>query len=199
MNSVSDKIIQKIQKDGPGSIFTPKDFIDLGTRQAVDTALSRLASAGKIRRLSRGLYDHPKKHRLLGQLLPSLDDIAKTIAKTTDSKIQISGARALHLLGLTKHVPAQTVYLTNGPTKKINIHGSLLHLKHVSNKTIVGAGTKAGSIIQALRYLGKNNLNNKILDKIISQLDNNDKEALSHIARFAPDWTKPFVNRIVAS
>ena len=37
----------------------PVDFLDLGSRQAVDLALHRLVHKGTIRRLARGLYDYP--------------------------------------------------------------------------------------------------------------------------------------------
>ena len=52
-----------------GSALTPKAFADLGNR-AVDQALSRLTKAGKIRRISRGVYDVRKNHPTLGPLSP---------------------------------------------------------------------------------------------------------------------------------
>jgi len=189
--------MQRIQKHGRSYIFTPRDFINFGTRQAVDTALSRLTAQGDIRRLSRGVYDYPKKHRLLGDLLPSLDDVAKVIAKDTDSSIQISGARALYLLGLTTQVPAQTVYLTDGHSRDIKIGGVVLKLRHASPKVMVGAGSKAGTILQAMRYLGEDNLNDTMLDQLTRQLDKDDKQALKAIARYAPGWLKPSIDRVV--
>jgi len=199
MQSVSIKIMDKIRKNGRGYIFTPMEFIDFGTRQAVDTALSRLTNHGDIRRLAWGLYDFPKKHELLGDLLPSLDDVAKVIAKDTDSSIQISGARALYLLGLTNQIPAQTVYLTNGRSRDINIGGVVLKLKHASPKAMAGAGSKAGTILQAIRYLGKDNINDKVIDKLIKSLDQPDKKALKKISRYAPGWTKPCIDRLAAA
>lgn len=191
--------MNKIQQDGPGSVFTPSDFIDFGSRQAIDTALSRLVTQGNIRRLSRGVYDYPKKHRLIGDLLPSLDDIALAIARDTDSTIQISGARALYLLGLTTQVPAQTVYLTDGRSKQVQIGGATLTLKHASPKVMAGAGSKAGTILQAIRYLGKDNLNDNVLDKLTQQLDNTDKLDLKTISRYAPGWSKLSINRLLAA
>lgn len=199
MTSVANKIIDKIQQDGPGSVFTSSDFIDLGSRQAVDTALSRLVTQGAIRRLSRGLYDYPKKHHLLGDLLPSLDDVALVIARDTNSTIQISGARALYLLGLTNQVPAQSVYLTDGRSRDIQIGGATLTLRHTSPKMMTGAGSKAGTILQAIRYLGKNHLNDNVLDKLTQQLDNADKQDLKNISRYAPGWAKPSINKLLTA
>lgn len=199
MQSVVNKIMIQIQQNGPGYVFTPKDFLDFGTRQAIDTALCRLAAQGDIRRLARGLYDYPKKHALLGDLLPSLDDVAKVIAKDTDSTIQISGARALYLLGLTMQVPAQIVYLTDGRSKDVKIGNTVLKMRHTSPKVMAGAGRKVGTILQAIRYLGRDHLDDDIIDKIKRQLSNDDKQALKQIARYAPGWTKPTIDRMVAA
>jgi predicted transcriptional regulator of viral defense system len=42
--------------------------LDLGSRQAVDLALHRLAKKGTLRRLARGLYDYPRIDPELGFL-----------------------------------------------------------------------------------------------------------------------------------
>ena len=127
MTTLTKKIMGKVRGHGKGYIFTPGDFLSLGSRSAIDTTLSRLAANGVIRRLSHGLYDYPKTHPLLGELLPSLDDVAKVIAKDAGCHIQISGARALFLLGLTTQVPAQIIYLTDGPSKVIRIGNTVLN------------------------------------------------------------------------
>jgi len=41
--SIQDKIADRLRRHGRGKVFTPKDFLDLGGREAVDQALSRLA------------------------------------------------------------------------------------------------------------------------------------------------------------
>ncbi len=199
MQSVIDNIRIQIQQNGPGYLFTPKDFLDFGTRQAIDTALCRLTAQGDIRRLARGLYDYPKKHSLLGDLLPSLDDVAKVIAKDAGSTIQISGARALYLLGLTTQVPAQIVYLTDGRSKDVKIGNTLLKMRHASSKIMAGAGRKAGTILQAIRYLGRDHLDDDTINKIKRQLSKDDKQALKQVARYAPGWTKPMIDRMVTT
>lgn len=78
--NVQNKIVYRIRGKGRGWVFSPKHFLDLGSRDAVDKALSRLADAGVIRRFSRGLYDYPKISPQLGTLTPSADKIAKVLA-----------------------------------------------------------------------------------------------------------------------
>lgn len=41
------------------SVWTPTDFLDLGSRKAVDQALHRLVDSNAVRRIERGLYDIP--------------------------------------------------------------------------------------------------------------------------------------------
>lgn len=57
--SVYEKLKWQIEKRLPGVVFVTREFLELGSRAAVDEALSRLAREGVIRRLGRGLYDVP--------------------------------------------------------------------------------------------------------------------------------------------
>ena len=58
MSGIADKILNRVRGHGRGQwVCTPKDFIDLGSRDAVDKALSRLVKQNTLRRIGRGLYD----------------------------------------------------------------------------------------------------------------------------------------------
>lgn len=51
--------------NGPqAQVWTPVDFLDLGSHDAVDKALQRLVRGGQLRRIDRGLYDIPKRNSL---------------------------------------------------------------------------------------------------------------------------------------
>jgi hypothetical protein len=49
--STDTQIVQRINQKGMGVVFTPADFLDLGSRNAVDLALGRAVRAGTIRKL----------------------------------------------------------------------------------------------------------------------------------------------------
>ena len=98
MSVVTSKMYNRIKGKGRGWVFGPADFLDLGTRDAVDQVLSRLVKQDKIRRLGRGVYDFPKSDDLIGVLSPASADVAKVIVK--DDVIFHSGATAANLLGL---------------------------------------------------------------------------------------------------
>ena len=96
--SIDGQVTQRIAQKGAGAVFTPADFLDLGSRNAVDLALSRRARGGIIRKLARGLYDTPRIDTSLGPLAPSTDDVANALRDRDGARLQAAGARAAHLL-----------------------------------------------------------------------------------------------------
>ena len=122
MSTIQDTILDRIRGQGRGKVFTPKDFLDLGSRDAADKSLSRLAKADEIQRLGRGLYHYPRMNERLGiPLGPDFDEIAEALARQTGSKVVPSGAVAANRLGLSTQVPAKPVYLTDGRTREVRI------------------------------------------------------------------------------
>ena len=59
--SIDSRILATIHGRGRGSVFVPADFLEIGSREAVDIALHRLSRKGTIRRLARGVYDFPER------------------------------------------------------------------------------------------------------------------------------------------
>jgi len=60
MSDLKQHILDRIAQRPGARVWTPVDFLDLGSRDAVDKALQRLAHAGHLRRIDRGLYDVPR-------------------------------------------------------------------------------------------------------------------------------------------
>ena len=93
MGDLTLTVLKRAKAAGAGSALTPKGFADLGNRAAVDQALSRLTKVGKIRRISRGVYDIPKNHPTLGPLSPVPDAVARAIADQSGYRLQPTPAR----------------------------------------------------------------------------------------------------------
>ena len=93
-NPIDRAMLARIQARGDGWVFSAGDFIDLGKRHAVDKALSRMAAAGSIRRVARGLYDVPRQHPIVGITAPSIDQVAKAVAGKGGTRLQPAGADA---------------------------------------------------------------------------------------------------------
>ncbi len=198
MQSIESIIIKKIRGKGRGSAYTSKDFLDLGTRAAVDKALSRLASKDIIRRLKSGLYDYPRiNEKLGGELSPVIENVAKAIARKNNIRISISGALAANQLGLSTQVPAQIVFLTDGRDRKIKIYNQCLILRHSSPKNMAICGKKSELILQALRYLGKQSVDITVIEKLKKTLSDEDKKYLRIDSRLAPEWIGAVVENII--
>jgi len=60
-------ILTRIAAGDPGSVWTAADFLDLGSRDAVDKVLQCLVKNGQLRRIDRGLYDTPRHNSLTQQ------------------------------------------------------------------------------------------------------------------------------------
>ena len=96
MTRLADRIMKRLRARGRGRwVCTPKDFLDLGSREAVDQALSRLVRAGRLRRAGRGLYDLPRTSALLGRPAPvDLDAALAALARRDGIRIMPDGATA---------------------------------------------------------------------------------------------------------
>ena len=188
--SVPDRLMKRVRASGRGSVFTPSDFLTVAARSSVDQALSRLVKGGQLRRLARGLYDFPKLHPKLGALSPAPDDVAHALARETGSQVQISGARAANALGLSTQVPAQSTYLTDGPSRRVVLGKRIVDLRHASPKHLIAPGSPAGTVVQALRHVGPVRAAD-VAQVAAHRLSANDKKTLASTAVQAPAWMRP--------
>lgn len=196
---IADKIKRRIIGKGRGAVFTPADFLDLGARTAVDQALSRLTGQGVIRRLTRGVYDYPKISPRLGALSPDLDVVAQAIARKDQHVVQVSPARAANMLGLTAQVPAKSVYLTDGPTRTKRIGRQTIELRNAAPKNLAGAGRPTGAVFQALRYIGKDGVDDDVIARIARTLNPDMRHTLARDSVKAPGWMRPIADKIAAA
>src|SRR3954467_8197709 len=122
MDTDHPDIRNRIKLAGPGKVFTPKDFLDLASRDATDQALSRLVRQGLLQRLGRGLYYSPRRNDALGvDVPPDLDEIADAVGRQTGSRLAPSGAVAANRLGLSTQLPAKPVYFSDGRTRQVRV------------------------------------------------------------------------------
>jgi hypothetical protein len=198
MTDLTLKVLKRVRVAGPGAAFTPKAFSDLGNRAAVDQALSRLTKAGKIRRISRGVYDIPKTHPTLGPLSPDPDVVARAIAAQAGYRLQPTPARAANVLGLSSQVPAQVVYLIDGSSRKITVGNQIIHFKHAGPRALLGAGTPAGVALQAIRALGPDRLTAGVIRQLRQSLPSDAKTGLKKLAHHAPQWMASAIDAVTA-
>jgi len=194
--AIDSRIASAIRRRGRGAVFVPADFLDTGSREAVDVALHRLARQGKIRRLARGLYDFPKEHPALGLLAPSAEEIARALAGRDRTRLQPAGAYAANALGLSEQVPAKAVFLTDGPARTVKIGPITIQLRRTTPKNMEAAGRLSGLLIQALRELGQEHVTQQRRDHLKRTLPINKRRELLKDLRLAPAWMHPIFREL---
>jgi len=194
--SIDKKVINRILGHGKGWVFTPTNFSDLESRDAVASALRRYRKSGLIRQLDRGLYDYPCTEPELGMLTPSSDSVARALAGRDAVRLQPSGAYAANLLGLSPQIPMKIVYLTDGRSKTVQIGEKQIILKRTTPRNMATAGKISGLVIQALRHLGQNHVDEDVIDRLCRRLDADAKKQLLKDVRFAPAWIVDIMRRL---
>jgi hypothetical protein len=159
-------------------------------------ALTRLSRKGVIRQLARGLYDYPVDHPVLGRVAASADAVAKALASRDAVRLQPSGAYAANILGLSEQVPTKIVFLTDGPSRKVKIGQREIILKRTTPRNIATGGRKSGTVIQALRYLGQQQVDDKVIAILRRQLNAGDKAQLLKDLKYAPAWVAEILRRL---
>lgn len=197
MDTNHQEILDRIQQAGPGKVFTPKDFLDLASRDATDQALSRLVRQRSIQRLGRGLYYRPKHNPRLGiDVPPDLDEIAAALGRQTGSRIVPSGAVAANQLGLSTQVPAKPVYFSDGRSRTVRVGQYTVQIKHAQPKDLPAGTPKTALVIQALRFLGKDAITDQVIQTIQNVLTMDERKQLLDDAKYATDWLCQVVRRI---
>ena len=198
MSAVADKVMKRVKGKGRGWVFTPKDFLDLGSRGAVDMALSRLARAAAIRRIDRGLYDFPKQHATLGALSADADQIAQAVASQTGDTAFPSGAVAANSLGLSTQVPARANYVTNGASRTKKVAGRTITLKHARAPLLDNVSDQANAVVQALAHFGKGNVDADMIRQCAARLVDRDMKDLLKAQPRLPGWMSDIVLKLDA-
>lgn len=191
MQSIDDKILSNVKKRGRGAIFFANDMVQYGQRQSVLKALERMAAAGTILRVARGIYCYPKidKELGLGILYPSLDEIAQAVAKRDKARIAPTGVYALNVLGLSTQVQMNVVYLTDGTARRLKVgNGKGILFKHTAPKNLAFKSKTAMYITSALKELGQSGVTQEHKAKIKELLQEEEKENVLSDAALIPSW-----------
>ena len=197
MQTIEEKIVSRIYGRGRGWAFCANDFsADFG-RSTIDWALYNLVASGTIRRVCRGVYDYPKYSELLQQALsPDFDQVAQAIARKFKWRIQPAGDAALNLLGLSTQVPGRLVYLSDGPNRQYEIDSYTLEFKKSALKDVGFKHRESGLIVQALKALGQERVDNAVIATLRKQLDETACKKVLKDTVTATGWVYETIKRI---
>jgi len=193
--TVAEAIRKHAKSIKKGKPFTSSHFLKLGSRAAVDKAVSRLVEEGSIHRLSRGVFVRPETSPFIGNVMPEVSEVVEVIAKNHGETIQVHGAEAARRFKLSTQMPTTPVFYTSGPGRTIKIGNMTVKLMHTtSHRRLQFAGQKIGLALSALWYLGKNNVNPSVVQKVRGGLSAQEFELLRNAD--VPAWMNEALNSV---
>lgn len=193
-SNVSQSVKSKIQKYKPGRVFSADEIRIQGNRETVLRTLSRMARRGEIQRIQNGIYYKPEYSKVLKgkPLPPKVNEVIKVISRKNKEKLQVHGATAANWLGLTTQMPMKKTYYTTGVTRDLEIAGARVKLVHSSNKKLfLFSETEIGLAIAAMHYLGKELVDEQVVQKIKSRLNERQFEQLKNSS--LPSWMQKII------
>ena len=138
----------------PEAVWTPVDFLDLGSREAVDKTLQRLTLASQIRRLDRGLYDRPRRNLLTDKLsVPDYRRVIQAVARLDQTRMLVDGMTAANDLGLSDAVPGRIVVHTDARLRPIKLGKQVIAFRPTAPSKLFWADRPAMRVVQALHWL----------------------------------------------
>jgi hypothetical protein len=198
MQSTHNKITNVVLESKKGKILFSANFSKYGTDAAIRHTFSRLCKEKILIRLSAGIYLYPAIDKEIGVIYPSIEKIAKTIAKQEKARIIPTGVFALNALGLSTQIPMRVVFLTDGTPRMINIEGEAsIKFKKIAPKYLSFKSKLMSLIVFALREIGENKTTNEQLEKIKNLLKNEKKEIIINDLKLAPAWVKNTISKLI--
>jgi len=198
--NVVHPIAEKIVAMAKASRMRPvrvSDLASLGVRPALDQALSRLVREGRLLRVRRGIYQYPRLSPVLNlPVMVPTDQVMQAWARNNGVRLVPAGARAANLLRLSTQVPAKLEYCTNGPTRTIFVGTTPVRLRHRGPRTMDAKGLMSATVMEALRYLGKDRVGDPDIRRLRATLSTKDKAQLLRNLPLAPAWMRPVLEAV---
>lgn len=192
MSHLAAKILSAARTMAEGGLLSPKEFLHLGSRAAVDKTLSRLAQEGQLMRVSRGTYVAPCQGRF-GARPPSTASVVQAIETSGGETVVAAGAAEANALGLTTQVPTREVFFTSGPSRKLQLGNRCVELKHGNRWQLLLGKRPAGRAIRALYWLGPEAAP-AALKQLRTKLSAPEWEAVRSVRALLPSWMAKVVS-----
>jgi len=197
MSSLYNKAFYFISGHGKGWAFSSGDLLSRFSRAQADNLLSELLKDGKIRRVSRGIYDYPKYSDFLEQnVSPDIDQVARAYARKFNWRIEILGDSALNMLGLSTQVVAKYIYLNDGANRSYDILGTTLEFKKSTLKDIGFKYKESSLMVQALKTLGKERITADVIKQIQKNIEPKMYEKILKDTQSSTTWIYETIKQI---
>ena len=197
MPSLPGQIMKSATESPEGSLLHPKGLLHLGSRAAVDKALSRLARSGQLIRVCQGIYVRPIETRF-GPRPPAVEKVIASLSALWGETIVPSGGASANAFGLTTQAPVRSVYLTSGPSRQLKLGALAVELRRALRWQLVAPRRRAGDAIRALAWLGPKEVEAS-LPSIMSKLSTEDFGELAGSRAVMPAWMAESVSALVVN
>ncbi len=191
---------ERIKKSEIGTVFVAMDFVDISDKTNINAYLSRLVDEGIVRRILRGVYDKPEFNEFLCEFVaPAPDKVANALARNFGWTIVPCGDTALNLLGLSTQVPATWVYVSDGTYKEYTYDNTTIQFKRTTNREVSKLSYKTALVIQALKALGKDKIDDTVISRLRKLLTDEEKKNMLDEAKAATSWIYEYIKLIFRS
>lgn len=195
-----NEIKQKILNTESGTVFVAVDFVDITDKTTVSVCLTRLENENIIQRILRGVYYKAEYNEFLQEyVVPNPDKVAHALARNFGWTIVPCGDTALNILGLSTQVSAAWSYVSDGTYKEYTYDNTTIKFKRTTNKEISRLSYKTALVIQALKALGKDNIDDTIIIKLKNDLTDEEKTTTLLEAKAATSWIYEYIKQICKS
>ena len=201
------RLLDRVRSDAPRKVWTPSDFVDLASRDAIDKVLQRLTTAGTLRRIDRGLYDQPGSNKLTQKLNPpDPRSVIDAVGRRDQTRMLVDGMTAANDLGLTDAVPAKIVVHTDARRRAIKLGAVTITFRPTAASKLFWAGRPAMRVVQALHWLrdtlGREGESDRIRSKLAKLLNDPTlgsplKVDLVEGMTALPDWMRMFLKPLI--
>lgn len=173
--------------DAPeGRVLSPKEFLHIGNRTAVDQALSRLSKEGLLIRVDRGAYVAPLRSQS-GSRPPSADKVVESLAALSGELIARDGAWSAVDMGLVAREDVVPGYVTSGRSRTLLLGGGEIVLKHAPAWMLTLGSEPPGAAVRAIAWLGPDAVE-PTLARVRCALSSSDWLTLVACRAALPSW-----------
>ena len=198
-SGIYTEIKKRIELDEPGTVFLTSDFTDIATTTTVRKCLGRQVEEKNIRRIIAGVYEKPVYSELLKEYIPANPDaVAYAIARSFHWTIAPCGDVALNKLGLSTQVPVVWSYLSDGPYRKFSWDNITLSFKHRANREISFMSETTTLVVEALKTLGKERIDDDIIVSLRNRLPEEAKKKMLKEATGVSEWIYTVIRKVCA-
>ncbi len=93
-------------------------------------------------------------------------------------------------------MPAKIVFLTDGPTRLVKIGRQEIRFRRTTPRNLETSGRLSGTVIQALRHVGKDNITPERMTTLRTVVKDADRKSLLNDSQCASAWMRPQLRAI---